>query len=217
MGANLNEKICSQISPADANLVDKTAFDSTCSAHQTETCCCFEPGKKQSPPSDDLSKQIACLLKNILAVFILLLSIIISLLKLVQVVLGEFVRTVEKPRPPKQPSRCDVEESLQVSDSCGNDEVARVNVQSVEVDPQVFQVVRENQIKVETATAHHVFSGEDAIVSKSSPLDSDEELIVLSPEIVKSTEVITQSERAKVDPQSSDCAIPRLCLSEGKH
>ena len=103
----------------------------------------------------------------------LLLSIIISLLKLVQFILGEFVRTVEKPRVPKQPSRCDVEESLQVSDSCGDDEVARVNAQSVEVDPQVFQVVREKQIKVETATAHHVFSGEDATVSNSSPLDSN--------------------------------------------
>ena len=66
-------------------------------------------------------------------------------------------------------------------------------------------MVREKQIKVETATAHHVFSGEDATVSNSSPLDSNEELIVLSPEIVKSTEVTTQSERAKVDPQSSDC------------
>ena len=103
----------------------------------------------------------------------LLLSIIISLLKLVQFILGEFVQTVEKPRVPKQPSRCDVEESLQVSDSCGDDEVARVNAQSVEVDPQVFQVVREKQIKVETATAHHVFFGEDATVSNSSPLDSN--------------------------------------------
>ena len=32
MGANLNENICSQISPADASLVDKKAFDATCSA-----------------------------------------------------------------------------------------------------------------------------------------------------------------------------------------
>ena len=198
MGANSNEKICSQISPADASLVDKKAFVPTCSADRTEASCSFEPGEKQSPPSDDLSKQIACLSRNVLALFILLLSIIISLLKLVQVaiVLGEFVRTVEKPRPPKQPSRCDVEESLQVSDFCGNDEVARVNVQSVEVDPQVFQVVREKQIKVETATVHHVFLGEDATVSNSSPLDSDEELVVLSPEIVKSTEVATQSEKS---------------------
>ena len=210
MGANLNEKICSQISPADASLVDKKAFVPTCSADRTEASS-FEPGEKRSPPSDDLSKQIACLSRSVLAVFILLLSIIISLLKLVQFILGEFVRTVEKPRPPKQPSRCDVEESLQVSDSCGNDKVARVNVQSVEVDPQVFQVVREKQIKVETATAYHVFSGEDATVSNSSPLDSNEELIiiVLSPEIVKSTEVTTQTERAKVDPQTSDYAYQK--------
>ena len=196
MGANLNEKFCSQISTADASLVDKKAFVPTCSADRTEGSCSFGPGEKQSPPSDDLSKQIAYLSRNVLALFILLLSIIISLLKLVQVVLGEFVRTVEKPRPPKQPSRCDVEESLQVSVFCGNDEVARVNVQSVEVDPQVFQVVREKQIKVETATVHHVFLGEDATVSNSSPLDSDEELVVLSPEIVKSTEVATQSEKS---------------------
>ena len=96
-----------------------------------------------------------------------------------------------------------------MSDSCGNDEVARVNVQSVKVDPQVFQVVREKQIKVDTATAYHVFSGENAIVSNSSPLDSDEELIVLLPEIVNSTEVTTQSERAKDDPHSSDCAYQK--------
>ena len=142
MGANLNEKFCSQISPADASLGDKKAFDATSSADRTEASCSFEPGKKQSPPSDDLSKQIACLSRNVLAVFFLLPSIIISLLKLIQVVLGELVRTVENPRPPKQPSRCDVEESLQVSDTCGNHEVTRVNVQSFEVDPQVFQVVQ---------------------------------------------------------------------------
>ena len=117
MGADLNEKICSQISPADASLVDEKAFDATCSADRTEARCSFEPGEKQSPPSDDLSKQIACLSRNVLAVFILLLNIIISLLKLVQFILGEFVRKVEKPRPPKQPSRCNVKESLQVSDS----------------------------------------------------------------------------------------------------
>ena len=87
--------------------------------------------------------------------------------------------------------------------------MARVNVQSFELDPQVSQVVREKQIKVETATAHHVFSGEDAIVANSSPFDSNEELIVLSPAIVKSTEVATQSDRAKVDPQSSDCAYQK--------
>ena len=86
-----------------------------------------------------------------------------------------------------------------MSDFCGNDEVARVNVQSVEVDPQVFEVVREKQIKAETATVHHVFLGEDATVSNSSPLDSDEDLVVLSPEIVKSTKVATQREKkAKV-------------------
>ena len=59
--------------------------------------------------------------------------------------------------------------------------MGRVNVQSFEVDSQNFQVVREKKIKVETATAHHVFSGQDAIVANSSPLDSNEELIVLSP------------------------------------
>ena len=78
MGANSNEKICSQISPADASLVDKEAFDATCSADRTKASCSFEPGEKQSPPSDDLSKQIACLLRNVLAVFILLLRITIS-------------------------------------------------------------------------------------------------------------------------------------------
>ena len=123
MGANSNEKICSQISLADASLVDKEAFDATCSDDRTKASCSFE-----GPSSDDLSKQIACLSRNVLAVFILLQIVIISLLKLVQVVLGEFVRTVEKPRPPKQPSRCNVEESLQVSDTCGNDEAARLNV-----------------------------------------------------------------------------------------
>ena len=87
--------------------------------------------------------------------------------------------------------------------------MAQVNVQSFEVDPKVFQVVREKQIKVETATAHRVFSGEDATFSNSSPFDSNEELIVLSPEIVKSTEVTTQSERAKVDLQSSIVLIRR--------
>ena len=91
--------------------------------------------------------------------------------------LGELVWTVENPRPPKQPSRYNVEESLQVSDTCGNDEVAHVSVQSFEVDPQVLHVVREKQIKVETATARHVFSGEDATVTNSSPLDSNEKLI----------------------------------------
>ena len=61
MEADLNAEICSQISPADASLVDKKAFDSTCSADRTETSCSFEPGKKQSPQSDGLSKLIACL------------------------------------------------------------------------------------------------------------------------------------------------------------
>ena len=93
----MGAKFSSQISPADTSLVDKKAFVPTCSADRTEASCTLEPGEKQSPPSDDLSKQIACLSRNVLAVFILLLSIIISLLKLVQVVLGEFVRTVEKP------------------------------------------------------------------------------------------------------------------------
>ena len=64
-----------------------------------------------------------------------------------------------------------------MSDTCGNDEVARMDVQSFEVDPQNLQVVREKQIKEETATAPHVFSGEDATVANSSPLDSNEKLI----------------------------------------
>lgn len=41
------------------------------------------------------------------------------------------------------------------------------------------------------------------------PLDSNQKLIILSPEIVKSTEVASQSERAKVDPRSSDCAYQK--------
>ena len=104
--------------------------------------------------------------------FNLLLNIIISLLELVQVVLGEFVRTVEKSRPPKQPSRCDVEESLQVSDTSENGVVTRVKEQSIKVDPQVFQVVQEKQIAAKTATADHVFFGEDATVANSRPFDS---------------------------------------------
>ena len=91
MGTDSDEKIYSQISPADPSLVDKKAFDVTCSADQTESSCSFEPSAKESLPSDDLSKQIACLSRNVLVVFILLLNIIISLLKLVQVVLGELV------------------------------------------------------------------------------------------------------------------------------
>ena len=35
------------------------AFDATCFADRTEARCSFEPGEKQSPPSDDLLKQIA--------------------------------------------------------------------------------------------------------------------------------------------------------------
>ena len=45
MGADLNEIICSQISPADASLVDKKAFDATSSPDRTEASCSFEPGK----------------------------------------------------------------------------------------------------------------------------------------------------------------------------
>ena len=93
MGANLNEKICRQISPV---------FDATksCSADRTEARCSFEPGEKQSPPSDDLAKQIACLSKNVLAVFILLLSVIISLLKLVQFILGEKLKNRDRQNNP---------------------------------------------------------------------------------------------------------------------
>ena len=47
MGANLNEKFCSQISTADASLVDKKAFVMTCSADRTEASCSFGPGEKQ--------------------------------------------------------------------------------------------------------------------------------------------------------------------------
>ena len=71
-GADFDEEICSQISPADPSLVDKKAFDVTCSADRTEAICSFEPSAKQSLPSDDLSKQIACLLTSVLVVFILL-------------------------------------------------------------------------------------------------------------------------------------------------
>ena len=67
MGPDLNEKIYSQISPADVNLVDKEDFHATCSADRAEASCSFEPGEKQSPPSDDLSKQIACLSRNVSA------------------------------------------------------------------------------------------------------------------------------------------------------
>ena len=93
MGANLNEKFCSQISPADASLAGKKAFVPTCSADRTEASCSFEPGEKQSPPSDDLSKQIAYLSRSVLAVFILLLSIIISLLRLVWENLSEQLKS----------------------------------------------------------------------------------------------------------------------------
>ena len=72
MGADFDKEICSQISPADPSLVDKKAFDVTCSADRTEAICSFQPSAKQSLPSDDLSKQIAYLLRNVLVVFILL-------------------------------------------------------------------------------------------------------------------------------------------------
>ena len=64
-----------------------------------------------------------------------------------------------------------------MSHTCANDEVAGVNVQSFGVDPQVVQMVRKKQIKVETATACHVFSGEDATLANPSPLDFNEQLI----------------------------------------
>ena len=73
--------------------------------------------------------------------FILLLNIIISLLKLVQVVLAELVQTVEESSPPKQPSHCNVKDLLQEPDTCENSIVTHVKEQSVEVGPQVFQVV----------------------------------------------------------------------------
>ena len=103
MGAGFDEKNCSQISPADPGLVDKKAVHVTCSADQTESSCSFKPSAKQLLPSDDLSKQIPCLSRNVLVVFILLLDIIISLLKLVKVVLGELVRTVEESRRQNNP------------------------------------------------------------------------------------------------------------------
>ena len=151
----------------DPSLVDKKAFDVTCSADRTEASCSFEPSVKQSLPPGDLSKQIACPLRNVLVVFILLLNIIVSSLELVQFVLGELVRTVEKMRQSKQPSHCDVEESLQVSDTCENDVVSRVKEQSIEVDPQVFQAVQEKQIEAKTATADHVFCEEDVTIVDS--------------------------------------------------
>ena len=104
--------------------------------------------------------------------FILLLNIIISLLKSVQVVLGELVRSVEESRPPKQPSHCDVEDLLQVFNTCENGIVTRVKEQSIEVGPQVFQVVQEKQIGIETAVADNVFFGEDAIIANSRPFRS---------------------------------------------
>ena len=42
MGMDFDEKICSKISPADPGLVDKKAFNVTCSADRTETSCSFE-------------------------------------------------------------------------------------------------------------------------------------------------------------------------------
>ena len=45
MGADFDEKICSQISPAGPSLVDKNAFDVIYS---------FESSVKQSLPFDDL-------------------------------------------------------------------------------------------------------------------------------------------------------------------
>ena len=50
MGADFNEKICSQISSADPSSVDKNAFDLTCSADRTETSHSFDPSVKQSLP-----------------------------------------------------------------------------------------------------------------------------------------------------------------------
>ena len=82
MGADSNDKICSQISPANTSLVDKKVFNVICSADRVEASRSFEPG----------AKQITCLSRNVSAVFVLLLSVIISMLELVQVVLRELVR-----------------------------------------------------------------------------------------------------------------------------
>ena len=46
VGPDLNEKICSQISPAGASLVDKEDFHATCSADRTEASSSFEPDEK---------------------------------------------------------------------------------------------------------------------------------------------------------------------------
>ena len=49
----------------------------------------------------------------------------------------------EKPCPSKQTSHCDVEESSKMCDTCKNDVVISVKKHSMEIDPQVFQVVKE--------------------------------------------------------------------------
>ena len=196
MGADFDEKICSQISPADPSLVDEKAFDVTCSADQTEASCSFEPSVKQSLLSDDLSKQIACLSRNVL--------VVISLLKLVQEVLGELVHTVEASHPPKQPSHCDIEDLLPVPDTCENGVVTRVKEQSIEVGPQVFQVVQEKQIGVETALADHVFFRGDATITNSRPFNSSEKSSIPPRKVVKSTSNAAPSERVNVDVRSSD-------------
>ena len=154
-------------------------------------------------------KKIACFLGNVLVVPIILLIIVISLLELVEVVLGELVRMVEKPRPSKQASHCGVEESSKISDICENNEVTRTKEQSVETDPQVFEVVQEKQIEAKTATARHVFIGDDATITNSRPFDSSEKVTVPPPKFVESIVGATLSERARVDSRLSDVLVRR--------
>ena len=59
------------------------------------------------------------------------------------------------------------------------------------------------------ATADHVFVGEDATIMNSTSFDSREKLIVPPPKFVEPTTGATPSERAKVDPRSSNCTCQK--------
>ena len=65
-----------------------------------------------------------------------------------------------------------------MSGTCENGVVTRVKEQSIEIDPQVFQVVQEKPTEAKTATANHVFVGDDATIMNSRPFDSIEKLTV---------------------------------------
>ena len=82
--------------------------------------------------------------------------------------------------------------------------MTHVKEQSIEVDPQVFQVVQEKQIGVETAVADHVFFSEDATIANPRPFDSSEKFSVPPRKVVKSTNNAAPSERVKVGVRSSD-------------